>query len=120
MIKTHVSVIPLLYDINRVWHFGICVSNYCVTDAATGNKLTIGTPDVGYQYTHSWLTTSGVFLEFEVMACSDAHLLFTQIPGDPNSNSVEIILSGFSNTRSVGKKTPLDCSNIRSVDNSFC
>ena len=75
------------------------LTSLCSLFPATGKKVVMETPDVNYQYTHSWLATRGVYLEFEVMACNDAHLLLTQVPGDTNSNSVEVVIGGYRNAR---------------------
>lgn len=68
-----------------------------------GNVWELHTPDDGsnYKYTYNTFTTHGHIISFEVNACNDAHVLLQSVPGSSDDSCYEIVIGGWSNTKSV-------------------
>jgi hypothetical protein len=67
-----------------------------------GTTYFANTPnDAIHAYDYIWATTDTNYLEFEVMACNDAHIALTQSPGNTSYNTFEVVIGGWGNTKSV-------------------
>jgi len=53
------------------------------------------------QHTKMWLTTVTPYIEFEFQSCSDLKVALSTNPKDITSNTYEIIIGGWKNTKSV-------------------
>jgi Farnesoic acid 0-methyl transferase len=68
-----------------------------------GNIYEFHTPDDGssYEYRYNVLTTADDKLSFTVKACNDAHIMLQTVPGNNDATHFEIVIGGWSNTRSA-------------------
>jgi hypothetical protein len=68
-----------------------------------GNVYELHTPDGGsyYEYTYNVLTVTNDRLSFSIKACNDAHIMLQTVPGSIVDRHFEIVIGGWSNTRSA-------------------
>jgi hypothetical protein len=69
----------------------------------SGNIYELHTRDDGnaYQYNYSIITVWDERLSFSVKACNDAHIMLQTVPGSTTDKHFEIVIGGWSNTRSA-------------------
>ena len=75
----------------------------CCFCCLAGNVYELHTPDSGqsYAYTFSVITFWDERLSFNVKACNDAHIMLQTVPGSTVDKHYEVVIGGWSNTRSV-------------------
>ncbi|CAH1790602.1 unnamed protein product, partial [Owenia fusiformis] len=78
-----------------------CSQRFVDTESGTSETLTILTQDENYVPIEQIDLTGKLGLTFQVKACTSAYVALSAIFGVTNSRMYEIVISGWSNTKSV-------------------
>ena len=82
-----------------------------ITPVFPGNTYLMKTPDTAndHLFDYLWMVNPRSYLEFEVKACHDVHVLLAHRPWNSTYRTFEVIIGGWDNSKSVIRDSQVSC-----------